>query len=89
MILGRAAAQANESKGCDLALGLVKCASQGNGHGLSRVGQHGGMTSAADEDPPRVPSWITPKATKGGASVIEGQGVHATEVITQALECPG
>jgi uncharacterized protein len=28
-----------------------------------------------------VRSWITPKAVKGGASGIEGQGVHAIETI--------
>jgi SET domain-containing protein len=27
--------------------------------------------------PPLVRSWITPKAAKGGASAIEGRGVHA------------
>lgn len=32
-------------------------------------------------DPPRVRSWITPKAVKGGASGIEGLGVHAIEPI--------
>jgi uncharacterized protein len=32
-------------------------------------------------DPPRVRSWITPKAVKGGASGIEGMGVHAIEAI--------
>jgi uncharacterized protein len=44
------------------------------------MGQHGGMPIGY-EDPARVRSWITPKAAKGGASVIEGQGVHAVEVI--------
>jgi len=39
------------------------------------------MPGRADEDPPRVRSWITPKATKGGPSAIEGQGVHAVEAI--------
>ncbi len=34
-----------------------------------------------DEDRPRVRSWITPKAAKGGASAIAGRGVHAAEVI--------
>jgi hypothetical protein len=29
----------------------------------------------------RVRSWITPKALKGGASGIEGRGVHAIEAI--------
>jgi len=33
------------------------------------------------EDPALVRSWITPKAVKGGASAIEGQGVHAVEAI--------
>ena len=47
----------------------------------SGMGQHGGMPGGASEDPPRVRSWITPKAAKGGASAIEGQGVHAVEVI--------
>jgi uncharacterized protein len=44
------------------------------------MGQHGGMP-AGDEDRPRVRSWITPKAAKGGASAIEGRGVHAVETI--------
>jgi uncharacterized protein len=35
----------------------------------------------AHEYHPRVRSWITPKAVKGGASAIEGQGVHAVEAI--------
>jgi uncharacterized protein len=39
------------------------------------------MPAAAYEDPPRVRSWITPKAVKGGASAIEGRGVHAVEAI--------
>jgi uncharacterized protein len=51
------------------------------GPGLSRMGQHGGMAIADWEDPPRVRSWITPKATKSGASAIEGRGVHAAEAI--------
>jgi uncharacterized protein len=51
------------------------------GHGLSRVGQHGGMPIGDCEDPLRVRSWITPKATKGGASAIDGRGVHAVEAI--------
>src|SRR5262249_39059387 len=51
------------------------------GHGLSRMGQHGGMTAGDDDDPSRVRSWITPKAAKGGASAIAGRGVHAVEVI--------
>ena len=51
------------------------------GHGLSRMGQHGGMTAGDDDDRPRVRSWITPKAANGGASAIEGRGVHAVEPI--------
>jgi hypothetical protein len=39
------------------------------------------MPGGDDEDRPRVRSWITPKATKGGASAIVGRGVHAAEVI--------
>ena len=50
------------------------------GHGVSCMGQHDGMPSG-DEDRPRVRSWITPKAAKGGASAIEGRGVHAVEAI--------
>jgi len=50
-------------------------------HGLSRMGQHGGMPTGDCDDPPRVRSWITPKAAKGGASAIEGRGVHAVEAI--------
>jgi uncharacterized protein len=45
------------------------------------VDQHGGMRAGDNEDPPRVRSWLTPKAAKGGASAIEGQGVHAVEAI--------
>jgi hypothetical protein len=45
------------------------------------MGQHGGMPTGDYADPPRVRSWITPKATKGGASAIAGQGAHAAEVI--------
>jgi hypothetical protein len=45
------------------------------------MGQHGGMPSGDYDDPPRVRSWITPKAAKGGASAIDGQGVHAVEAI--------
>jgi hypothetical protein len=45
------------------------------------VGQHGGMPAGDDEESPRVRSWITPKAAKGGASAIEGRGVHAVEPI--------
>jgi hypothetical protein len=51
------------------------------GHGLSRMGQHGGMATGDCEDPPRVRSWITAKAVKGGASAIAGRGVHAVEAI--------
>jgi uncharacterized protein len=39
------------------------------------------MAFADHEAPPRVRTWITPKAEKGGASAIEGRGVHAVEVI--------
>ncbi len=45
------------------------------------MGQHGGMPTGDTGDTPRVRSWITPKAVKGGASGIEGQGVHAIEAI--------
>lgn len=45
------------------------------------MGQHGGMPNGAYDDRPRVRSWITPKASKGGASAIAGQGVHAAEQI--------
>jgi uncharacterized protein len=45
------------------------------------MGQHGGMSIGGYEHPPRVRSWITPKATKGGASAIAGRGVHAVEAI--------
>jgi hypothetical protein len=45
------------------------------------MGQHGGMPIGGYEDPRRVRSWITPKAAKGGASAIEGRGVHAVEAI--------
>src|SRR5262249_11125178 len=41
-------------------------------HGPSRVGQHGGMPTGDDDDPPRVPSWITPKASEGGAGARAG-----------------
>jgi hypothetical protein len=41
----------------------------------------GSMPSGGYEDPARIRSWITPKASKGGASAIEGQGVHAVEAI--------
>ena len=40
-----------------------------------------GMHVGDVEGPARVRSWITPKAIKGGASAIEGQGVHAVEAI--------
>lgn len=33
------------------------------------------------DPPPRVRSWVTPKAAKGGASAIEGRGVHAVKAI--------
>ncbi len=39
------------------------------------------MRTGDNADPSQVRSWITPKATKGGASAIEGQGVHAVEAI--------
>jgi hypothetical protein len=39
------------------------------------------MSAGGAEDPPRVRSWITPKAVKGGASGIQGMGVHAIEAI--------
>ncbi len=39
------------------------------------------MASGDCGNPPRVRSWITPRAAKGGASAIEGQGVHAVEAI--------
>jgi hypothetical protein len=39
------------------------------------------MPAGDYDDAPRVRSWITPKAAKGGASAIEGRGVHAVEVI--------
>jgi uncharacterized protein len=39
------------------------------------------MPAGDDEDPPRVRSWITPKTTNGGASAIDGRGVHAAEAI--------
>ena len=39
------------------------------------------MHAGDNEGPPLVRSWITPKATKGGASAIEGQGVHAVAAI--------
>jgi uncharacterized protein len=39
------------------------------------------MPAGAFEDPPRVRSWVTPKAAKGGPSAIEGRGVHAVEAI--------
>jgi uncharacterized protein len=45
------------------------------------MGQHGGMPTGDHEAPPRVSSWITPKAVKGGASSIAGRGVHAVEAI--------
>lgn len=39
------------------------------------------MASGDNRDPPRIRSWITPKAAKGGASAIQGRGVHAVEAI--------
>ena len=39
------------------------------------------MPAADHEDRPRVRSWITPKAVKGGPSAIDGRGVHAVEAI--------
>jgi hypothetical protein len=39
------------------------------------------MPTADGGDPPRVRSWITPKAATGGVSAIEGRGVHAIEAI--------
>jgi hypothetical protein len=45
------------------------------------MGQHGDMATGNGQDLPRVRSWVTPKAAKGGASAIEGLGVHAVEMI--------
>jgi hypothetical protein len=45
------------------------------------MGEHGDMPIGGYDDPPRVRSWITPKAMKGGASAIAGRGVHAAEAI--------
>jgi uncharacterized protein len=45
------------------------------------MGQHGGMATGDHEHPSRIRSWITPKAAKGGASAIDGRGVHAVEAI--------
>jgi hypothetical protein len=39
------------------------------------------MPASAAEDLPRVRSWITTKAVKGGASGIEGMGVPAIDAI--------
>jgi hypothetical protein len=39
------------------------------------------MHTSDHEFPPPVRSWITPKAAKGGASIIAGRGVHAVEAI--------
>lgn len=39
------------------------------------------MPTGLAEDLPRVRSWITPKAIKGGESGIEGMGVHAIDAI--------
>jgi uncharacterized protein len=41
------------------------------------------MVTGAAGDPPRIQSWITPKAAKGGTSGIAGRGVHATEPIAR------
>jgi hypothetical protein len=45
------------------------------------MSQYGGMPAGDAGGPPRVRSWITPKAAKGGASAIDGRGVHAIEAI--------
>jgi uncharacterized protein len=45
------------------------------------MGKYGGMSAGDPEGSARVRSWITPRAVKGGASAIEGQGVHAVEAI--------
>jgi hypothetical protein len=39
------------------------------------------MVTGDAGDPPRIRSWITPKAAKGGPSGIAGRGVHAIEPI--------
>lgn len=39
------------------------------------------MLAADCEDFPTARSWLTPKAVKGGASAIDGRGVHAVEAI--------
>jgi uncharacterized protein len=39
------------------------------------------VPSADDRTIPRVRSWVTPKAVKGGPSAIAGQGVHAVAAI--------
>jgi uncharacterized protein len=39
------------------------------------------MVTGDAGDPPRIRSWITPKAAKGGISGIAGRGVHAIEPI--------
>lgn len=39
------------------------------------------MASGDHGNLPRIRSWITPKAAKGGAGAIEGRGVHAVEAI--------
>ena len=41
------------------------------------------MPTGDRDDAPQVRSWITPKAVKGGASAIEGRGVHAVEAIAR------
>jgi hypothetical protein len=45
------------------------------------MSQDSGTPAGDYDDAPRVRSWSTPKAAKGGASAIEGRGVHAVEVI--------
>lgn len=39
------------------------------------------MPAGDHDDTLRVRSWITPKAVKGGASAVAGQGAHAVEPI--------
>ena len=41
------------------------------------------MVTGAAGDLPRIRSWITPKAAKGGTSGIAGRGVHAIEPIAR------
>lgn len=47
---------------------------------LGDVVRQAGSVHAVDF-PRSIQSWITPKARKGGASAIEGRGVHAVEPI--------